>query len=359
MSTTIDALIHVPTLRGGGAERVAIRIAEHFAAQGLATALFVHDGSADFAVPHGVEQIVAASAGHLGRVAELRRLLARRRVRSLVSLLPYANLLSLAARIGHSRRTRLVVSEHISFTYRPASLKERVKTWLTTKAYPFADSVVAVSGGIATELDRLMPRIGRRNLVVIHNPCYIAADVPSIQRQPGAPPRVVAVGRLAHQKGFDTLIRAFAGVRAVRRDASLTIVGEGPERARLEALVEAEGLTRRVTLPGFREDIGSAFRNADLFVCASRAEGFGNVIVEALSYGLPVVSTDCPHGPAEILRDGRFGTLVPVDDAAALTRAIVDALDGPVDPLRQIMRARDFSLERIGAQYLHEAGFAP
>ncbi|MBR8342422.1 glycosyltransferase [Burkholderia ambifaria] len=359
MGTPIDALIHVPTLRGGGAERVAIRIAEHFAEQGIATALFVHDRSTDFAVPHGIELIVAASPRHLGRVAELRRLLIRRRVRSVVSLLPYANLLSFVARLGRARHTRLVVSEHIPYSCRPGFAKERVKTWLTTNMYPFTDAVVAVSRGIAAELDGLMPRIGHRNLIVIHNPCYIPAEVPLTPRRSGSPKHVVAVGRLVQLKGFDMLIRAFARVRAAHRDATLTIVGEGPERACLEALVETEALTEYVTLPGFREDIGSAFRDADLFVCASRAEGFGNVIVEALSFGLPVVSTDCPHGPAEILENGRFGTLVPVDDETALARAIVEALDHPADPLHQIMRAREFSLERIGAQYLQAAGFAP
>lgn len=358
MNTNIDALIHIPTLRGGGAERVAVQIAAYFAGRGLSTALFVHDRIADFDVPAGVELIVTSAGSHLGRVLALRRVLARRRVRCLVSLLPYANLLSFVARFGRARHTRLVVSEHISFTYRPSSASEHVKTWLTLRIYPFTDAVVAVSGGIAAELDRLMPRIGRRNVVVIHNPCYIPFEPPAAPRRTGQPPNVLAVGRLAHQKGFDTLIRAFARVRTHHREATLTIVGEGPERAHLEALVANEGLTDCVTLPGFRGDIGTAFLQADLFVCASRAEGFGNVIVEALSFGLPVVSTDCPHGPAEILQNGRFGALVPVDDAAALTRAIIDTLERPADPLRQITRARDFSLEHIGQQYLQTAGFA-
>ncbi|CAE6844981.1 N-acetylgalactosamine-N, N'-diacetylbacillosaminyl-diphospho-undecaprenol 4-alpha-N-acetylgalactosaminyltransferase [Paraburkholderia nemoris] len=357
MNTVLDVLIHIPSLRGGGAERVAVEVARYMASRGLRVAIFVHDPKLDFALPPGVTLIVANSRRHLGRVFELRGLLARHRARSLISLLPYANLISLFAGISRGKRTRLIVSEHTSIAFRRPGVKGRVTRAITMLLYPFSDAIVAVSSGIAAELDARMPCIGRRNIVVIHNPCYVPAKALTASRQIAACPNILAVGRLAWEKGFDTLIRAFAQVHREVGGARLTILGEGRERTRLEALAESEGVADFVSLPGFSAQVFDAYRTADLFVCSSRVEGFGNVIVEALSFGLPIVSTRCMHGPAEILQNGRFGMLVAVDDVSAMARAIVDSLRRRCDPSRQVMRARDFSLDEIGAQYLRVAGF--
>ncbi|QFS40574.1 glycosyltransferase [Burkholderia cepacia] len=356
MNTNTDVLIHIPSLRGGGAERVAVEISRYFAGQGLRVVLFVHDPELDFALPSGVTLIVARATRHLARVRELHRLLVRHRVRSMISLLPYANLISLLARRGSAARTRLIVSEHTAIPRRPSGIKARIKHFAAMHLYPFSDAIVAVSDGIAAELDARIPRIGRRNIVVIHNPSYVPSRLPAAPRVRGAPPRILAVGRLTPEKGFDTLLRTFARVRRELPTARLTILGEGTERATLEALIASEGLADCVSLPGFTDQVFDAYRQADLFVCSSRVEGFGNVIVEALSFGLPVVSTRCPHGPAEILQNGRFGTLVPVDDEAAMSRAIVDTLRNGCDPSCQVARARDFSLDAIGLRYLHTAG---
>ena len=159
------------------------------------------------------------------------------------------------------------------------------------------------------------------------------------------------MGTLKEQKDHRTLIRAFA---RLSRDfnAKLTILGEGPLRAGLESLIAELGLQSRVSMPGFVVDPYPWLRSADLFVLSSQYEGFGNVIVEALECGVPVVSTDCPSGPAEILENGRYGRLVPVDDVVALATAMSASLAELHDREKLMKRATAFSVRNISDQYL-------
>jgi hypothetical protein len=166
-------------------------------------------------------------------------------------------------------------------------------------------------------------------------------------------PNLVALlaRRLAPQKGFATLIRAFAEVRR-RRPARLVILGDGPLRPELEALAGELGVGGDVALPGFVANPYAYMARASVFALSSAWEGFGNVLVEALACGTPVVAADCPSGPGEILDGGRFGRLVPVGDPEALARAILGTLDRPPDPEVARGRARDFSVEGIAGEYL-------
>jgi glycosyltransferase involved in cell wall biosynthesis len=154
------------------------------------------------------------------------------------------------------------------------------------------------------------------------------------------------------QKDFTTLIRAFAKVRQ-QRPCRLMILGEwSGHKAVLDALIQELQIEADVELPGFVYNPYPYMAQASVFALSSRYEGFGNVLVEAMAVGTPVVATNCESGPAEILEHGKYGPLVPVGDADALAEAIVQTLNHPVDPMILQARAEDFSSRRIAKQYL-------
>jgi len=159
---------------------------------------------------------------------------------------------------------------------------------------------------------------------------------------------------LAQQKGFDCLLHAVAKLK--NENVDLVILGEGSLHAQLETQAEDLGISQRVHLPGFVSDPMSVLKKSSLFVLPSRWEGFGNVIVEALSTGVPVVATDCSGAPRELLVDGKLGHLVPPDDSDALAVAITEALRSPRGTKEDRMtRAADFSAPAIAKQYLERA----
>jgi glycosyltransferase involved in cell wall biosynthesis len=228
--------------------------------------------------------------------------------------------------------------------------------------YAQADAVVAVSEGVADEI-AAVAKIPREQIHVIHNPI----DTGHISRQaeaqpdhpwfqPGQPPVLLAAGRLHPQKDYPTLLRAFASLRKERK-LRLAILGEGHERPRLEQLIGDLGIGADVRLLGFQKNPFAFMARAAVFVLSSAWEGLGNVLIEALASGCPVVSTDCPHGPSEVLEKGRYGTLVPVGDPEKLARAIGAALDRPGDPQAGLQRARAFDIRKIADHYVRLFSF--
>jgi glycosyltransferase involved in cell wall biosynthesis len=232
-----------------------------------------------------------------------------------ISFLAKINVLTLLATRGLA--VPVVVSE------RNNPERQRIRgtwSWLRQRLYATAWCVVTPSRGV---LDSFAPGIRRRGRV-IPNPVDLTPAAPS---RPGAG-RLVAVGRLVHQKGFDLLLAAFARIAPEHPEWTLTIWGEGEQRAALEASCAHLGLAGRVRLPGITKRPGQWVEQADVLVLSSRYESFGNVITEAMAAGLPVIAFSCPWGPGEILRDGEDGLLVPPEDvgalAAAMRRLILD-----------------------------------
>jgi glycosyltransferase involved in cell wall biosynthesis len=231
------------------------------------------------------------------------------------------------------------------------------------RLYPKAGAVIAVSEGVRRDLTE---RVGLRhpNVLVIHN----AVITPDILGRAGEAvthpwlatkdrPVVISAGRLARQKDYATLLRAFARLHG-RVAARLIILGEGPERGPLEALARQLGIADHVDLPGFVTNPYSWIARADLFALSSGWEGFGNVLAEALALGRPIVATDCPGGPREILQDGRFGTLVPIGDVAALAEALEWTIGtgGPAYVAAEV--SRRFTADHAARAYLRAFGLS-
>lgn len=350
----------VPDLRPGGAERVVVALANAWRGSSLPVEVIVlrREGALLDALDPGIP-VVDLGATRIRRAIMplVRRLHGNPPAALLANLWPLTVIAPLAARFA-GYRGRVVVVEHgllaRGFAGRgwvhAAGLRASLRI-----AYPLAAARVAVSGGVADHLAGLS-RMPRRRFDVIHNPAATGRDhasdpVPKVLAALPRP-RILAVGTLRRAKRFDLLLDAF-GRMAGAGGASLCILGEGDERNALEQQVRRLGLAGRVVLPGFAQDVGAWYAHADLLVSASDHEGFGNVIVEALEQGLPVVSTDCAAGPREILDGGRYGVLVPSGDAAALAHAMEAALrGGEVDRDALKRRAGDFGVARAANAYL-------
>lgn len=351
--------IFLPDLRGGGAERLHVILAEEFLRRGYRVdfVLLRSEGELLEIAPAGA-RIVGLGARRIreGFVPLVRYLRSETPDVLLAAMWPLTAMAPIAARLSGAK-PRLVVSEHSNLTQSAAVrgpsdiANRRLGRWL----YGAADAVVAVSQGVK---DDLVARTGVRpaRVRVIHNPARKPDPAAEGDREllswwKAGESAIIGVGALKPAKDYPTLIRAFVRV-AERRDARLLILGEGQLRPDLEQLAADLGVSDRVRLPGAVLDPYPYMREADLFVLSSAWEGFGNVVVEALAVGTPVVSTDCQSGPAEILENGRYGRLTPVGDPDALARAIELSLADPADPEPLKARAAEFSVERAADQYL-------
>lgn len=354
--------IYLPSLRGGGAERVAVLLAQGIAQHVQAVDLVLASAEGPYLnqVKPPVRVVNLESSRVLSSLPRLVRYLRNERPDSMLSLLGHANVVALLARRLTQLPHQLVVSEHnpphLAVRHSPDK-RARVVSLLARQLYPSADWVVAVSNFVAAGLQRLY-RVPTYKIRIIYNPVVVPDSVGdgSLVTSKNSSFLVLGAGRLVPEKSFETLIRAF-GIVCQERNAQLTILGEGPERSRLEHLVSTLNLQSHVALPGFVEDPFSYMRAASVFVLSSRWEGFGNVLVEALACNTPVVATDIPSA-REILEDGKWGILVPVGDANSMAEAILQTLQTPPQ-VDLTERAKAFSLERAVEAYLDVLGAKP
>lgn len=323
----------IGSLDPGGAERVMALLANHWATNGQPVVLVTFGTPRDpdfFGVHEEVERVYLdvfrivrnpiKGFNTLRQIVVLRRALKRAAPDTVISFIVKTNLLTLLATRGLG--FPVIVSDRLDPRAHPLSLAWRI---LRRLLYPRATHVVAQT---QTALSFYPDRIRHRGRV-IPNPI----PEPPSRGPAGGPqvtgPRIVALGRLHPQKGFDLLLRAFNEVLPRHPDWSLEIWGEGPERSALEGLVHDLSLKSSVRLPGLTTAPYDVLRSADLFVLSSRREGFPNALCEAMACGLPVVSFDCPSGPREIIRDGIDGLLVPPEDAQELARAMDRLMSDP------------------------------
>lgn len=346
----VDIALFVPSLRGGGAERVMLNLARGFSEQGYKVDLVLQRAEGPFLseVPDKV-RIVDLKAKRMAlALFPLISYLRRERPRSLLSAMTHTNITALLAKRLARVETHVVVSEHntMSITsHKSKTLRSRLLPLMAKRLYYWADAVVAVSRGVADDLANFL-KFPRERIRVIYNPVITPEILEKAKEplehpwfKPGEPPVILGVGALTDQKDFPTLIRAFALVRK-EHPVRLMILGEGEDRPKLEALVRKMGLENDVSLPGFVYNPYKYMKRAAVFVLSSKWEGLPTVLIEALAIGTPVVSTDCPSGPREILENGRHGTLVPVGRVEELAKAILEILKGNVYKNEKIINTR-------------------
>jgi glycosyltransferase involved in cell wall biosynthesis len=323
--------IYLPHLRTGGGEISMLRVAEGLAERGLEVELVVHDAaSRELPLPRGVTLIDLQAQGTAQALRKLSQRIRKRQPRYVISAFPHTNVATVTAVKMARSGAMSIVTEHAPLTHQidqQNNWRYRMLPWLVRSAYRRADAIVAVSSGVR---DDLKPIVGRSvRIHTIHNPVLPDNYETAALRVPQHPwlvdPQlqvVMSLCRLSDEKDLGTLVRAFARLRESHPQARLLMVGDGPQREALQVQVQAAGLADVAALPGRTDEPLAWLSRAAVFVLSSRFEGYGNVLVEALAVGTPVVSTDCPVGPREILEGGRYGDLVPVGDDAAMARAI-------------------------------------
>ncbi|MGJ7461990.1 glycosyltransferase [Halomonas sp. MA07-2] len=363
MSHKISILL--PNLCGGGAERVNIDLAHEFATAGHDVEFVLMQAQGELLPETLLSFDVVDLATPRARSLPLTliRYLRRRRPDVLIAAMwPLTVIAPLAGRLsGH--RCKVLVSEHCNLTsqYRNWGRMHRAMMRASMAlGFRLADCRVGVSAGVAEDAATIS-RLPFDAFKVVHNPVPprpepSAEVIKRTEELWGAPPgaRILTVGTMKAMKNHPLLLRAFAELD--RPEARLMFVGDGSGRNELLSLARELGVADRVILVGFHPDPTPFYQTADVFALSSDYEGFGNVIVEAMACGTPVVATDCPSGPGEILDSGSYGRLVPVGNSTALASAIAVTLDEPAPKELLQSRAEDFHPAKAARAYLHLLG---
>ncbi len=346
----------------GGVERVVNLLAGNFLEKGIRVDLISPRITGEHMehIPPGVNVIRLKTRHTYPALWPLARYLKREKPDAVLAVKHRAIVTAVLAGIFSSFKGRIVGNIHTTVSASLAYsnfMKRFTYTGEMRLFYRFAHTIVGVSKGVADDIMDITG-LGRERVKAIHNPVL----TPEIFEQAKQPldhpwftedqiPIIMGIGRLTRQKDFHTLIRAFSEVRKVR-PCRLIILGEGTDLESLRSLARESGVSEAIDFPGFQKNPYAYLSRSNLFVLSSRWEGFGLVLVEAMALGIPVVSTDCPSGPGEILKDGKYGHLVPVEDPSALAKAMIDTLSKPPDPRLPEYAAGEYSAGKISEKYI-------
>jgi glycosyltransferase involved in cell wall biosynthesis len=353
------------SFQGGGTERVFINLAHAFLNDGYRVTFLVIKKSGEYISHlHPDLEIIELSENKVSKFKTIRSIpkivsfIRNERPTAFFSALTINNIIAVIAIKISRAKCKLIVTEHSSFYWlneislvRAKIMKAGIKY-----LYRYADSVVAVSKGLADELISKFS-VSKEKIVVIHNPLDIN-NIIDKSMQPinydwfsSANKNIISVGRLTEQKNFSLLLTAFKKVKSQVPNAFLIILGEGQLRESLWQKVTELEISDSVAMPGFLDNPFSVMSRSNIFVLSSKYEGFGNVLVEALACGSYVVSTDCPSGSSEIIKNESYGKLVPINSEEDMVKEIVFALNNRTNKNFSIERAKDFDVSKIFYSY--------
>ncbi|WP_350342381.1 glycosyltransferase [Proteinivorax tanatarense] len=359
--------LYIPSLNLGGIAKNTIRLAKGLIAMGYDVDVVVVNYKGEYVkdLPSEINIVNLNSKKAMFSIPKLVSYLRRKRPKALISANDYTNIIAIIAKKLSAVKCKLIISVRTNVTTHcknAKSIKERLLVpLLIKKAYPLSDYIVSVSKGVQEDLVSNF-NIPENKSVVIYNPIFDESILEKKLEEPNhiwfgkANTILLSAGRLTQQKDYPTLIKAFAEFRKTENSKSvkLIILGEGPERDNLQKLINKLNLTGDVDLLGYVSNPYSYMGKADLFVLPSKWEGFGNVLVEALSCGVNVITTNCPSGPMEIINYGEFGTFVPVGDYKKMSDKIKDTLNNSpkISAETLVKRGKEFSISKTASEYL-------
>ncbi|MBE9221485.1 glycosyltransferase [Cyanobacterium stanieri LEGE 03274] len=347
-------------LSGGGAEKVIINLTKGLVEKGITVDLILNIPAGPYLkeVSPEVRIITLGTPKLLKGLPKLVNYLKKEKPQILFSAMHYNNEIAIWAKYLARVKTKVIVSEHntLSVHAKNQTGSEKWSPLFAKLFYPLANEIVTVSHGSAKDLAKVTG-IPPSKIKVIYNPVITPELLAKAQQsinhpwfEAQQPPVILAVGRLNQQKDYPTLIKAFAKVKQIK-PCRLMILGQGPEKKKLNDLINQLNLKEDIILQGFVENPYAYMKKATMLVLSSQWEGLPTVLIESLAVGTSVVSTNCPSGPEEILDHGKYGTLVPILDVKLLSEAILDILSGEIKSI-DTEWLEQFTLAKVTQQYV-------
>lgn len=357
-------VILLPNLGGGGAERMMSNLALKFFEWGhhVEIVLCKKEGIYLERIPQAIKITELNSYHVLPTALKFRKYLKSNNPQYVIAALEYTNAAAVLANLINRKKVKVMASVRCNISDAIKSISFINKLYikfLIRFFYPKANTLVAISNGVAQDLSKISG-IPLKDIKVIYNPAF---DWPVIDMalsneythpwlEEKTHKTIIGVGRLMKQKDFITLIKAIQFLLISDKSYKLLILGEGKEENYLNTYIFQNELTDSIEIISFKKNPFVFIAKADVFVLSSIYEGFGNVVVEALACGTQVVATDCPSGPAEILENGKYGFLTPVGDEKAMAKNIEKAIESPIDKRVLVKRAAEFDVNIIAGLYL-------
>ena len=365
----VTVAFFLPSLEPGGTERNVVNLVNNIDRRKYLISLVLGNIKGDFVKQIGKDIPITNldAAGSIGLFFGLIRYFKKQKPDIFISAFPRINIICTVARMFAKAETKIVITEHSVFSLLPVIAKTSLRRLfarffmptLCKLIYPKADAIICVSSGIAEDLSKIF--YYQNGMKVIYNPVIDDKVYTLAEESVDHPwfldikiPIIVAAGRLVACKDYPTLFNAFGEI-IKKQPAHLVVLGAGSEKQTLMDLAKKLGISEQVAFLGFQENPYKYMKRASVFVLSSLQEGFGNAIIEAMACGAPVISTDCPTGPREIISNRKNGILVAMQDYKALAKAVMEVLDDL--SLRQQLsregkkRARDFLITNSVEKY--------
>ena len=358
--------IILPDLRGGGAEKVCINLAKEWIKQkhNVSFILMEKKGELLKEVPSEINIVDLKKKKIRNLFFPLFKLFFKEKYDVIcVNMWPLTSVAVFSWLLSF-KKGRLFVVDHVHLE--TSVLKELKKSYLIFKiilgfTYLFPDKIITVSKGVKKNLLQINKNL-KKKIRVIYNPVVSKEEIFAkitnksliVKKIWGKKSfyKILAVGSLKEQKNYFNLITAFSKINKIK-NAKLIIVGNGKQEKKLKKYCKNLKLEKKIIFAGFQRDLKPYYQTTDIFVSSSSWEGFSNVIAEAIGYGITVVATNCKSGPAEILKNGKLGYLVPVDNAIALSKAINTAYKNKINKKKLIKRSLDFEISKIAKKYIN------